>query len=42
VLKHSLKQKEIYLINGIEYIHRELENVPAMRFTKNAEITLEK
>jgi hypothetical protein len=42
VLKHSLKQKEIYLVNGIEYIHRELESVPAIKFVKHAEIPLSK
>lgn len=36
VLKHNLKQKEVFLVNGVEYIHRELDSIPIMRFTKNA------
>ena len=42
VLKHNLKQKEVFLVNGIEYIHRELDSVPIMRFTKYAEVPLAK
>jgi hypothetical protein len=27
ICKYALKEKEEYLVNGIEYIHRELENM---------------
>lgn len=34
-MKYSPKQKEIYLVNGIEYIHLELAGlVQPMKFTK--------
>ena len=32
VLRHGLKQRETQLVNGIEYILRELDSVPVMRF----------
>ena len=32
VLKHGLKQRETHLVNGIEYILRELDSVPQMKF----------
>lgn len=38
ILRHGLKQRETYLVNGIEYIVRELESVPAMKFTQLQEI----
>lgn len=40
ILKHNLKQIDTYLVNGIEYIYRELHSVPTMNFTKNTEIPL--
>jgi hypothetical protein len=39
VLRYAPKQKEVYLVNGIEYIHRELEGlVQPIKFTRNREV----
>ena len=40
ILKHNLKQIDTFLVNGIEYIYRELNSVPTMNFTKNTEVPL--
>lgn len=42
ILKYNLKEKETFLVNGIEYIQRYLDAVPTMKFTKSAEIPLAK
>lgn len=42
VLRHGLKQRESYLVNGIDYIVRELESVAPMRFLREKEVAVAK
>lgn len=41
IIKYILKEKDEYLVNGIEYVHRQLPNMcETIKFTKDKTIPL--